>query len=93
MIAAVAVSAGLLVCVGAILLYLASPNQRWTGRPLAPRPLAGAGALALLVSLALLLGIAGPATAIFIWITLATTVWSLVPLAIAWLRRPAGEQR
>lgn len=82
-----AILAGLLACVGAVLLYLASPNQRWTGAAVPGRRLAVGGAGTLVLSLALLLGLAGPATAIFIWMALAMTMWSIVPLAVAWRRR------
>jgi hypothetical protein len=72
---------------GGGLLYLASPHQRATARALPRRPLLATGAGAQLVALAAFLGAAGPAAAVFIWITAAMTVWSIAPLATVWRRR------
>ena len=80
--------------VGAILLYLASPNQRATTRKLPGRPIALLGLIALVGGLLLLLAWAGPATAVFIWLTLAMLVWSMVPAVAAWLQhRKAAHAR
>jgi hypothetical protein len=77
---------------GAVLLYLASPNQRAaTWRGARPR-LALAGAAAELAALACFLLVAGPATAVFIWLTAAMLFWSVGPLLTAW-RRAREERR
>ncbi len=83
--AATAVAAGLFAVCGALLLYAAAPHQQLVRRPLPRRrPLALSGAVALLLSLALFLQVAGRAAAVFILLTLAMLVWSGAPLAIAW---------
>ena len=87
------IGGGVLTLTGTILLYLASPQQRLAARTPRGRTLAGGGTLALLGALLLLLGVAGPATAVFIWLTLAMALWSIVPLAAAWARRPRGDAR
>lgn len=76
-----------LVLLGALLLYLAAPNQR-----LPRRALGISGALALAIGLALVLTAAGPATSVYIAFTLAISVWTLVPLAVAWWRRPQEHE-
>ncbi len=83
----------MLAIVGALLLYLASPNQRATARALPGTALAVAGGAVLALSLAALLRWAGPATAVFIWFTIAMMVWTLAPPAAAWLRRPKQAAR
>jgi hypothetical protein len=88
-----AIGGGGLALAGATLVYLAAPNQRLAVALLSRRTLAGGGLLTLLIALALLLGVAGPTTAVFIWMTLAMTVWSIVPLAAAWARRPKENAR
>lgn len=88
-----ALAGGLLAVLASGLLYLASPNQRWGDLPFPPR-LAGWGGVAfLLAGTALMLRWAGPATAIFIVTTLAMTVWSVVPIAVAWWRRGAEGKK
>ncbi len=71
----------LMAVAGGLLLYLASPNQRLTERRIARRPAALAGMIAELAALACFLAVAGPATAVFIWLTAAMTLWSIAPLA------------
>ncbi len=88
-----AIGGGMLTLAGTILLYLASPHQRLAARPPRGRALADAGVCALLGALALLLGVAGTATAVFVWLTLAMALWSIVPLAAAWARRPRENAR
>jgi membrane protein implicated in regulation of membrane protease activity len=78
-----------LVLTGAICCYLASPNQRWLKAPV--RRLAWVGGAAILMALALLLQWAGPATAIFIVVTLAMLILTVAPVVIAWVRRPKGR--
>ncbi len=85
---------GMIVTIAAALaLYAASPQQRLTARAL-PRHLLGWGGLAaLLLGLVALLQWAGPATAVFIVLTLAPLVWTVVPPLAAWLRRPKGDTK
>lgn len=83
----------ILAVAGASLLYLASPNQRAIARALPGKSLAAGGGVLLVGGLALLLQWAGPATAVFIWLTLAMLVWSVAPPLAAWLRRAGGEAR
>lgn len=80
-----------LVMAGAVNLYLASPNQRLTRTPVRRRSAGWAGAAAMIAGVTLLLKWAGPATAIFIALTVAMLIWSFVPVAAAWARRP-GER-
>ncbi|MGK2286511.1 hypothetical protein [Pedomonas sp. V897] len=84
---------GLFVCVAALLLYAASPNQKLTRVRRWVSGLAYLGVAAFAQGLVLLLQWAGPATAVFIALTLAMLVWTVVPLGIAWLRSSteAGE--
>jgi len=77
---------GVLVLLSALLLHLAAPHQQWGALPVRPALCGWSGAGALAIGTALLLGWAGPATAIFIALTLLMTVWSIVPVAIAWWR-------
>jgi hypothetical protein len=77
----------------ALALYAASPQQRLTRRNLPGAALGWGGLVGLAASLAILLQWAGPATAVFIMLTLATLVWTLVPPAAAWLRRPKGNSK
>lgn len=83
----------LLSAVGASALYLASPNQRATARALPRTLLMLAGYALLIAGLIALLQWSGPATAVFIWVTVATLVWTLVPPIAAWLRQPKDDAR
>lgn len=81
-----AVLAALLGGAGAWGLYLASPQQQWRAQGswrLARWP----GVLGLVASLALLLGLMGPAAACFTWLTGLMLVWSAAPFAGAWRAR------
>ena len=85
--AAIAAPAGgVLVVLSALLLHLAAPHQQWGALRVRPALCGWSGAGALVIGTALLMGWAGPATAIFIALTLLMTVWSIVPVAIAWWR-------
>ena len=86
-----AVAGGLAAAAGASLLYLASPNQQATRRRPPRRRLAATGAAAEGLALICFLQVAGPATAVFIWMTVAMLVWSIVPLLAAW--RAAGAEQ
>ncbi len=84
--------AGMAVVVAASLaLYLASPQQLAVRRALPRRVLGRAGAAGLVAGLFLLLKWAGPATAVFIALTLVMLVWTGAPMLAAWLRRPKGD--
>jgi len=85
-----AILGGLSVCLAAMLLYLAAPHQQMGRLPFPPRLAGWSGVALLIVGTALLLGWAGAATAIFIVLTLVMTIWSIVPVIIAW-RRGASE--
>lgn len=88
-----AIAGGLLVSLSALLLYLAAPHQKWGALPCRPRIMGWAGIATFVAGTGLLLGWAGPATAIFIVLTLVMTIWSVVPLAIAWWRgAPEGKR-
>ena len=71
---------------GAAAIYLASPNQLLTEMAMPRRPLVWGGTAASMLGLALLFQWAGPATAVFIHVTLTMLVWSLVPITIAWIK-------
>lgn len=82
-----------LALAGAFLAYAGAPNQRLTVAGGARPALAWGGIAMLGLSLALMLRRFGPATAVFVWMTAAMLVWSAVPLAVAWWRRPRGNAR
>lgn len=81
-----AITGALAIFAGACLLYLASPNQcLWPSR-MPGRLLAWAGATITLAGQVLLWLWTGPATALFVGITMAMTVLTLAPLLAGWLR-------
>lgn len=77
---------------GATALYAAAPHQKLLAATLPPRRCAMVGALLMAAGLGALLTWAGPATAIFISLTMAMLAFSFVPVAVAWLRH-RKEQR
>lgn len=80
------VTGTLAIFAGGLLLYLASPNQcLWTGSVPA-RIVAWAGAAITLAGQVLLWLWTGPATALFVGVTVAMTVLTLAPLLAGWLR-------
>lgn len=82
----VAATGGLLALAGAFLLYAGARHQqvrRARGRHGA---LLAAGGWCLAAALPLLLTWASTATAVFIWVTLAMLVCSVVPIVAAWRR-------
>ena len=85
------IAALLLGAIGAFLLYAGARNQRLTIAGGRHPALLKAGALLLVLSLALLWQWFGPATAVFTWMTVAMLVWSVAPLTIVWWRRPRGN--
>lgn len=79
-----AVIGAILVIISALLLYAASPNQLLRSKVDDPKPLVATGSTGLVLGLVLILQWAGPATSVFIALTLAMTVWTIVPLGAAW---------
>ncbi|TXS94033.1 hypothetical protein FV139_10500 [Parahaliea maris] len=75
----------LCLTLAALCLYLASPHQKLVQRPLPGRALALTGIALGVSTLALLNSYFGPAIAVFILVTGLMLLWSLPPLAIAWL--------
>ena len=82
-----------MVTAGALALYAASPQQRLTAGPLRRRAFGWGGAVALGLGLVSLLQWAGPATAVFIALTVAPLVWTVAPPVAAWWRRPGGDAK
>lgn len=89
---ALAILGMVLTIVGATLLYAGAPHQQLTSAGRQPA-LIVAGALATLLGLPPLLTFFGPAAAVFVWLTLAMLVWSVVPIAVAWRRGPREKAR
>lgn len=83
----------ILVMAGAFLLYLASPNQTFIAAALPRRACRWFAGTVLLAGQAVLLGWAGPATAVFIALTFASLVWSIVPLVFMWLGARRAAER
>lgn len=83
-----AVIGALLTMIGAFLLYGGADNQRLSARGGRRPAFRIAGGAAFVLALPFLFGGLGPATAIFMWLILAMLIWSIVPLALAWWRRP-----
>lgn len=81
-----AVLAAELLVGGAACLYLATTNQRLLADPLPSRTASVAGLAGLLAALAILVGLMGPATAIFTWMIGLMLAWTIPPIAIGWLR-------
>lgn len=77
--------------VGACLIYLASPNQRWMTRPLPPSLGRLGGSLLLLVGGFALGQVMQPVTASFVLFTWLMLVFSLLPYLGA-LRRKSGAR-
>lgn len=87
-----AITGVLLTALGAALLYAGAPHQQVTRTGRRPAWLI-CGAAALLAGLPALLVFFGPATAVFVWLTMAMLVWSVLPLAVAWWRGPKDKAR
>lgn len=81
----------LLTLAGAILLYRSAvPRGR---KAASPHPaLRWGGWLLLAGGIFLLLSHYGPATAVFVLLLLLMLLWSLVPLAVAWLSPRGGKE-
>ena len=75
-----------LTLLGATALYASTPHQKLLVRTASPIAWRLVGWAVLISGLLALLFWAGPATAVFIWVTMATLAWSLVPLSAAWWR-------
>lgn len=84
---------GLLIGLASLLLYAASPNQQLTRARRRGAGLACLGVAVFALGLVLLLQWAGPATAVFIALTLAMLVWSILPVGIAWVRSVLGARK
>ncbi len=85
---AIALVSALLGALGTMLLYVASPQQRWRAAgpwPARRRWLPGGACLVL--SLALLLPLMGSGAAVFAWLTLAMLVGTAAPFLGAWRAR------
>jgi len=72
---------------GAIFLYAASPHQRLFDQAPSGQALTVAGALSILLALALALQQFGRATAVFYTMTILMLVWTLLPLVVVYVRR------
>ncbi|WP_232495543.1 hypothetical protein [Novosphingobium kaempferiae] len=83
----------LLVMAGSLGVYLSSPNQSLSQAAFSRRAAGWGGGVVMLAGQAVLLGWAGPATAVFIALTAASLVWSIVPLLALWLRMRAEAGR
>lgn len=75
-----------LTLLGATALYASAPLQKLLAPTASPKASRLVGWAVLALGLLALLFWAGPATAVFIWVTMATLAWSLVPLGAAWWR-------
>lgn len=84
--------AALALLTGATCLYLAAPHQVLTRRPVNRRALGIGGGIALVASIALLLAVMGPATAVFTWTVGLMMLWSIAPVVIRWLRFRQGQR-
>jgi glucose dehydrogenase len=78
----------LLVVLGSVATYLASPNQRLTAHVRPRRTIGVSGLLMVIAGLILTMTQAGRATSVFIALTMAMLVWTVMPIATAWWRRP-----
>lgn len=78
--------AGALLLGGALCLYAGTPHQRLLAARPASRRVRVAGGACLAAALALLLARMGPATAVFTWTIGLMTAWTILPIAIGWLR-------
>jgi hypothetical protein len=80
-----AVAATVLLVAGALALYATTRHQALLPNP-APQTVGRAGWLLVSAALIGFLNVAGPATAVFIWMTALMFVWSLAPVIAKWLR-------
>jgi len=85
-------SAAVLLALGSMLLYLASANQRLFPIVLPARMLGWTGLLLLAFSLVLLLQYSGSGSAVFILMTGVMFMWTVPPMAIAYLKRKREGQ-
>ncbi|RXR30827.1 hypothetical protein [Sphingobium fluviale] len=80
----IVLAGGVLTLLSALLFYFASPNRKLFTAKNRPLIFKVAGSTGLVIGLVLLLQHYGPATAVFVSVTLAMLVLSIAPLAIAW---------
>lgn len=77
---------------GAALVYLATPHQALAPRPWPGRRSLAGGGILLLMSLCGFLGVMGPATAVFAFLTGLMLLWTVPPVLIAWLGREKADR-
>ncbi|EMD83302.1 hypothetical protein [Pacificimonas flava] len=75
-----------MVLAACVLIYAAAPHQELAGGEMPRKSLGLLGAVLMGAGLLVLLTWAGKATAVFIGLTVAMLIWSLLPLALAWKR-------
>ncbi|WGL17576.1 hypothetical protein PVT68_04610 [Microbulbifer bruguierae] len=85
--------AAVLMALGSMLLYLASPNQRLFSAALPCRVLAWSGLLLLVFALVLLLQYSGTGSAVFILMTAVMFVWTVPPMVIAYLHHHRQQKK
>lgn len=87
-------ASAVLAVAGAILLYVASPQQQLLARgPWPSRQRAWPGASCVLASLVLLWPRMGAAAAVAAWLTVLMLVWTLAPFLGAWRARTRAKGR
>ncbi|GEM_PF-1734992 len=81
-----------LLIAGALLLYASTRHQALLAKPASRRAgLMGGGLV--LGALVTFEGVAGPATAVFIWLTGLMLLWSLIPILAKWIRWKVEARR
>ena len=90
-----ALAAVLAASLGALVLYLGAPHQKLRRKPIPRNRSLAAGTALVALALLLFLRVAGPATAVFILLTLLMALWSVPPLAVAYVhaRTRTGDRR
>ena len=78
-----------LLCAAA--LYVASPHQKMFSTPPARVVSSGLAVVSGLGGLVMLLVYFGPATAMFVFVTLLTLVWSTLPLVLSYTKHLREE--
>lgn len=87
-----ALLASTLLLAGALLAYAATKHQALFANRAPPRVGLLGGAL-VLIALVAFECVAGPATAVFIWLTGLMLVWSLAPMLARWIRWKTEARR
>lgn len=86
-------TASIITAAGAALLYLASPRRKLLAGKPASLPLAASGMLLIVVSFALFRWSFGPATSVFLQMTLLMVFWTWVPLLLAYVSTDRGQTK